>query len=106
LVLAPGEPHAVGKRRKIPVPQDEEVLTWLMTVTAYAIQLHHSLKPGMPAEMRTTGPTIEEQRATREAFEEGFARWMGWRGDNAQQQEMADWGERRGGWQKKKPKTT
>lgn len=71
---------------------DDEVLIWLMNVTTYALQLHHGLTAGksMPPApgMRQTGPTIEEQHRAREAFDEGFARWMGWRGQAAQEQEI------------------
>jgi hypothetical protein len=62
--------------------KDELVLDWLMRAVSYVIQLHHKLTG--PIDNR--GPRYGDPSIPTE--DEGFARWMGWRGEEAQEQEL------------------
>lgn len=65
---------------------EEIFLQWLMGVVAYAVRLHDRIQTGKKPETNA-GPRFHEA-GIHEAFEEGFARWMGWRGEDAQEQEI------------------
>ena len=61
---------------------DEELCLWLMTVTTYVCHLHHALKTAGPPPMNPAQATTWE--------DEGFARWMGWRGQEEQEREIRE----------------
>jgi hypothetical protein len=65
---------------------DEKVLEWLMGITTYIARLHYRLRQAQKPETNA-GPRYYEANVY-EAYDEGFARWMGWRGQEEQEREM------------------
>lgn len=65
--------------------KDEDVLTWLMQMTTHVAELH-SRRDGRPS--TNAGPNFND-RHTFTVEPEDFSRWMGWRGQEAQEQETA-----------------
>ena len=63
---------------------DEFLIEWLMGITTYIVNLHHGLKREKPE--TNAGPRFHADSITWE--EEGFSRWMGWRGEEAQEEEI------------------
>ena len=66
---------------------DEAVLRWLSGMTTYIANLHQHLKQKPKPEESNAGPRYHEHNV-HEAFDEGFARWMGYRGEEAQEREF------------------
>lgn len=66
---------------------DEAVLYWLIGMTTYIVNEHHRLKTATKAPETNAAPRFHEKNVY-EAYEEGFARWMGFRGKEAQEQEI------------------
>jgi hypothetical protein len=62
---------------------DETILQFLIQMTAHVAKLH--------AERKTTnaGPRYNDGIQTVNIEDEGFSRWMGWRGQEAQGEETA-----------------
>jgi hypothetical protein len=61
---------------------DDDVMRFLMGVAAYVAELHtHGQEKKTNAGPRYNDDSIP-------AEEEGFARWMGWRGEEEQEREM------------------
>lgn len=69
---------------------DDEVMHFLMAVAAYVAELHaRSRRPGAEtnAGVRFSDDSIPWE-------EEGFSRWMGWRGPDEQEREIRNVRER------------
>jgi len=70
---------------------DQAILRWLIGMTTYIANLHNRLhQESSHSTMRAesnAGPRFHEKNVY-EAYDESFARWMGWRGQEAQEQEI------------------
>jgi len=62
---------------------DETILTWLIQITSHIAELHGRRN------QNNKGPRFHEVR-TFDVEDEGFSRWMGWRGEEEQIKET-DW---------------
>lgn len=63
---------------------DEQVMRFLMAVAGEVARLHRKTREDRP--QTNAGPKAGGQ--DREVFDEGFSRWMGWRGQEAQEEEI------------------
>lgn len=64
---------------------DDDVIRFLMNVAGVVIRLHLKSRVNSPTNANR-GPNWEKDWT--EAFDEGFARWMGWRGPEEQEREI------------------
>jgi hypothetical protein len=65
--------------------EDDRVIEFLMAVAGVVIRLHRESRVNSPTNANR-GPNWE--KGWSEAFDEGFARWMGWRGPEEQEREI------------------
>lgn len=66
---------------------DETFLQFLIGITTYIVNLHHRVH----ASSSHTGPFHADQAFHDSSIpweDEGFSRWMGWRGEAAQDEEI------------------
>jgi len=64
---------------------DESILQWLIHMTSHIAKLHERTK----APRSNAGPRYNDGIQTVNIEDEGFSRWMGWRGQEAQEEETA-----------------
>jgi hypothetical protein len=62
---------------------DDQVMRFLMAIAAYVAELH-----ARPKEKKSTNAGSHYDDDSIPAEEEGFARWMGWRGEDEQEREI------------------
>jgi len=65
---------------------NDEVLRFLMAVAGYVAQLHGRGPEQKEPQETNAGPRFDAEDIPAE--EEGFARWMGWRGPEEQEKEI------------------
>jgi len=63
---------------------DEVVMRFLMAVAGYVAELHARTR--RPDKTTNAGPRFEDDSIPWE--DEGFSRWMGWRGEAEQEREI------------------
>jgi len=65
---------------------DDQVMQFLMAVAGYVAELHRAGKHAPAGKESNAGPRFEDDSIPWE--EEGFSRWMGWRGEAEQEREI------------------
>lgn len=66
---------------------DQQIIKFLIGIACYVVQLHERAQT--PPEPQTNaGTRFHEDFSTINWEHEGFARWMGWRGEEEQEREI------------------